>query len=289
MSNDFVLSRLLGFDISQDPDHWTPSFCVLLESISNKIPIDSILLRTANGGANLLHHRIRPEFQNWLYLDFFDPHAHADDLSLSSMRLKADMAISILAMCLRHELREGNIITPWNSLAQHNAYERDEPVPIPTALDIPFHTMMDLPLPFTPEAAEKFTSCHLERMATPDFLEDGEWVGYYSAFSGRITKPPKFDPPMHRIRFSVTRHNTKPKETLILTGKGVDRVGPFHLRGTLSVGTGHLVMGKEYQNVDIYWDWRGILTPHGIVANWGHRNGGGWVWLWKASWTNSQT
>ena len=275
-----------------------PSFCVLLESISNKIPINSILqsdqpsAHDVNAGTALYRYHIRPELQNWLYLDFLGPNSHEvrdkpDASSLSSMRLKADMAIAILAMCLRHEVRAGNITAPWSGIIQNTDYEVGRIVPAPTAFDIPFHTMMDLPPPFDSKAAEKFASSHLARMATPEFIEDGEWVGYYSAFAGRITKPPKFDPPMHSVRFSALRSSTLPNETLSLTGEGKDGVGPFHLCGSLSVATGCLRMDKKYQNAPIHWVWRGILTPYGIVANWGYSNGGGWVWLWKASWTNS--
>jgi len=44
--------------------------------------------------------------------------------------------------------------------------------------DFPFGEYMDLPLPFAPNSDKEILTCHLPKMATKKFPEDGEWVGY---------------------------------------------------------------------------------------------------------------
>ena len=216
--------------------------------------------------------------------DAYDHLAACSPETLSQNRVQALLAVGILAVNLRELMeivrvrRLSNILPqPWDLLL------RTATVTVPTSTSIPFHFMMDVPLPFSPNAAIKFASCHLAKMTTVDFLEDGEWAGYYSLRHWRDERVP-FDPPMHGIRFVGTT-NSDSTTTLNLRGTGEDAVGAFDLEGKLAPETGHLVLRKTYSGGSPVWDWVCIMTPVGIVGSWGEDIYGGWIWLWKTGWT----
>jgi hypothetical protein len=54
--------------------------------------------------------------------------------------------------------------------------------PLPNT--IPFSSFMDLPEFFAPSSVEKFSLCHVPKLATPSFFEGGKWTGY-SCFISR--------------------------------------------------------------------------------------------------------
>ena len=163
---------------------------------------------------------------------------------------------------------------------------------MPHPHDIPFHEFMDLPTPFSNDVLREFAICHVPHMTAASFLEDSEWCGYYSLSdrtplqyfgSGQIS----FDPPMYDINFSVDRSedSNQKKGVLNVTGTGgMDGVGTFTLSGTIDTKDGTLSMVKAYDNDGLSWNWRGVLTPLGLVAQWGEPDWGGWVWMWKATW-----
>ncbi len=159
---------------------------------------------------------------------------------------------------------------------------------VPTAASIPFHLMMDIPLPFSPSATMDFTSCHLAKMATTDFLEDGEWAGFFSKSFDQHDYI-IFDPPMHGIRFVTTAGSDSP-DTLDLHGTGWDSMGDFSLDGTLVLGTGQILLKKVHSIRHGYpaWDWACIMTPLGIVGCWKrspYSVNSILVWMWKVGWT----
>ncbi|MCJ1456474.1 hypothetical protein MMC28_006835 [Mycoblastus sanguinarius] len=192
-------------------------------------------------------------------------------------RTQAVVTVGIFATVLRDTLRRWNLHT------------RGPPSPaaslvIPTANDIPFHSMMDLPLPFSPGTNRELATCHLAKMTSQEFIEDGEWTGFYSLGTGdRIT----FDPPMHGIRFKATANNDNPA-TLKLHSSGKDSVAPFDLEGLIVQETGKIMITKTYSE-NFYWHWSCVMTPYGIVGSWGRNSSGGSVWLWKARWSGSET
>ena len=155
---------------------------------------------------------------------------------------------------------------------------------VPTATSIPFHLMMDIPLPFSPSATMDFTSCHLAKMATADFLEDGEWAGFFSMSLDQYDYM-IFNPPMHGIRFVTTASSDSP-DTLDLHGTGADSMGDFSLDGTLVPGTGQIILKKMHSVRVSYppW-WACIMTPLGIVGCWKQSRCSVLVWMWKVGWT----
>ena len=146
---------------------------------------------------------------------------------------------------------------------------------VPSAHDIPFPSMMEPLLPFQPEVTEHFATCHLPKMTSREFFEDGEWFGFYSYRQSRMT----FDPPMHGIRFRA-RHVNDEGINLKLYATGSDRVGSFVLDGQVAQD-GKATFLKVYTPGPV-WHWMSVVTPFGIVGTWG-----GLLWLWKASWSGN--
>lgn len=211
-------------------------------------------------------------------IDAYDFYAACSPGMLMRKSIQALIRVGLFASNLRENREMGRIMRPWDILPQTAT------VSVPTFTSIPFHLMMDVPLPFSPNAAINFASCHLAKMTTADFLEDGEWAGFYSV-PYRRGNSPSFDPPMHGIHFVVTA-NTNGQGTLNLQSTGEDAVGAFDLEGKLAPGTGHISMKKTYSGGSPVWDWVCIMTPVGIVGEWGGGGTyGGGIWLWKTGWT----
>lgn len=61
--------------------------------------------------------------------------------------------------------------------------------------------------------------------------------------------------------------------------------GEFDFAGTIHTGTGVVSLRKTYKGAH-YWDYDGVMTPLGIVGEWGREGTGydGYFWLWKRSW-----
>ncbi|CAD6574884.1 MAG: hypothetical protein ASARMPRED_006960 [Alectoria sarmentosa] len=215
-----------------------------------------------------------------LYLPTIDPSHFSvyNPRMLLQKRSWALVAVGLLSVMLRETIELGQIRRVHQRV--HNATGYVLVIPVPTSTSIPFHSMMDVPLPFSPNATTELASCHLAKMTTADFLEDGEWAGYYSYGLGGSGG---FDPPMHSIRFVATANSDSPT-TLNLHGVGTDGIGSFDLDGKLVPETGQVLLKKVYW-ASITWDWACMMTPMGIVGSWGRSNYGGWVWLWKTGWT----
>ena len=133
-------------------------------------------------------------------------------------------------------------------------------------------------------------------MTTVEFLEDGEWAGFYtmSSYTPRVglSGSVLFDPPMHGIRFVATAQCGDPI-VLSLQGTGKDAIAAFDLEGKLNPETGNISLSKRYSGGYLTWDWVCIMTPAGIVGSWGQQRSeggryGGWIWLWKTGWTAKQ-
>ena len=79
---------------------------------------------------------------------------------------------------------------------------------------------------------------------------------------------------------------------MLVAKDGKDGVGVFHLKGTVDKCSGDVDMKKEYVSMGlvstVWWHCRGALTRFGIVDNWGQARWGGWLWMWKAKWTEGK-
>lgn len=162
------------------------------------------------------------------------------------MRTQALVAVGLLTVILRETVKLGRIRSPQNGLGQISA------MALPTATSIPLCLMTDVPSPFSPSATLELASCHLAKMASPDFLEDGEWAGFYSS-SYPLGQSYDFDPPMYGIRFHAIENSDGPT-ALDLYGTGKDGIGTFDLYGNLAPGTGQFILNKCIQ----------VALPNGI-------------------------
>lgn len=145
-------------------------------------------------------------------------------------------------------------------------------------------------------------------------IEDEEWYGYYVYTlenTDNLNPLGSRDPAMENIFFKLgggattTRgestlsspHNnnnnssssstSSPPAKLPLEAQGgKDGVtGEFDFFGHVATNTGHVSLRKTYKGAH-YWDYDGVMTPVGIVGEWGREGTGynGYFWLWKRSW-----
>ncbi|CAN8096717.1 unnamed protein product [Discula destructiva] len=138
-------------------------------------------------------------------------------------------------------------------------------------------------------------------------IEDEEWYGYYVYTledSDSFGPSGARDPAMENIHFklgsapplssaqsqvstatSSTATGQPPKLPLEARG-GKDGVTvKFDFAGTIRPTTGIVSLRKSYRGAH-YWDYEGVMTPLGIVGEWGREGTGyyGYFWLWKRSW-----
>ena len=185
----------------------------------------------------------------------------------------ANLIAGLLSIEIRFAIRNLHILVPEGAVAGDGLYP-------PSPANIPFSKLMKLPLPFSSGSAKKFNSSHLRIMASQDFFEDGEWVGYcansildhnYNLFSQR---------PMRGIFFQTSHASVDGK--LRLDGRGYGASGHFQLRGTLNVNSGSAELWMVYANIHAF-RWAGTMTPFGLVGCFADVEG--WFWIWKASWS----
>jgi hypothetical protein len=148
---------------------------------------------------------------------------------------------------------------------------------------IPFQSFMNLPVPFSNSPLNNLQSSYLPTMTSKSFLEDGEWVGYYTVASTPLN-PARFDTPVHGIKF-VTRPDPL-GDAFKINGTGKCSHGDFELVGLIAFdGKVELRknIGTDYRNPP--QGWHGQMTPFGIVGHWVrfHRNRGD-LWLFKKEW-----
>jgi hypothetical protein len=67
-------------------------------------------------------------------------------------------------------------------------------------------------------------------------------------------------------------------------GEGADGAGSFTLKGASDTETGVVIAVKSYGHWG--WDWRGVITPFGMVGVWGTgTRASGWWWIWPQEWS----
>jgi hypothetical protein len=67
-------------------------------------------------------------------------------------------------------------------------------------------------------------------------------------------------------------------------GEGVDGVGSFALEGACETETGVVIAVKRY-NIYLEFEWRGVITPFGMVGVYGTTGPFGWWWIWPQEWS----
>lgn len=150
-----------------------------------------------------------------------------------------------------------------------------------------------------------------------DTIEDEEWYGYYVYTlenTDNINPAGSRDPAMENIYFKLGAEPPMPSSrsissnttsiitttttTTTATGLAQSAKVPLEARGgkdgitaefdfvgTVNTNTGIVSLRKKYKGAH-YWDYDGVMTPVGIVGEWGREGTGydGYFWLWKRSW-----
>ena len=188
----------------------------------------------------------------------------------------ARLIVGFMAVDIRFRIH--NDLLPWQNSGLRVAQSVISITP-PTLSQIPFAKLMtNMPFPFE-SAVERFNTCHLEMMASKEFLEAGEWVGYRcSSMEGAWWY---CAPPIQGIFFRVQDESAG--NVIRLRARGFDAVGRFRLAATLHSDTGGIRVIQKHHGVADKSVWLGTLTPFGIAGSFGSNNA--WFWLWKADWS----
>jgi hypothetical protein len=153
----------------------------------------------------------------------------------------------------------------------------------PSPGKMPLWTLMGLPMPFS--AVHSLDDGFLKTMTSTSFLQDGEWVGYYS--TGLVLgERVRFDPPMQGIRFrAIPEASHIFPDHVELQADGLDNVGRFSLSGFVQEdGTASFI--KTYA-AGFSWEWDAQMTPFGIIGAWGRNSREfGNFWIWKKEWSH---
>ena len=151
--------------------------------------------------------------------------------------------------------------------------------------NIPFISMMRLPPPLSLNASGDLATCHLSKMTSKGFFNDGLWI-YCQSIGDRIESPGF---PVRGVAFVATQDDAHPTK-LTLRGFGAYYRGDFSLEGAIAQETGRVCLVMRYTTPMFDTDrigkgLTGVMTPFGIVGVHGSGASGGWFWLWKDAWT----
>ncbi|KAH9955941.1 hypothetical protein BC827DRAFT_1234839 [Russula dissimulans] len=109
------------------------------------------------------------------------------------------------------------------------------------------------------------------------------WAGYYTVanMTGR-------DPPMFLELRSAKSPRGRMRGCKYFHGEGHDGVGTFTIEGICDTRSGTVNATKAYGAHS--WQWRGVITPFGMVGAWGDLGwSGGWWWIWPREWSPATT
>ncbi|KAH9023696.1 hypothetical protein EDB85DRAFT_1990248, partial [Lactarius pseudohatsudake] len=106
-----------------------------------------------------------------------------------------------------------------------------------------------------------------------------KWVGYY--IDEGMDAPPMF----FELYLAPPPAEDAGANKLYFRGDGADSVGLFTLEGSSDTRTGVVIARKTYVGAH-WWDWRGVITPFGMVGVWGTETQNlGWWWVWPQEWS----
>lgn len=182
----------------------------------------------------------------------------------------------------------------------------------PTALTIPFSSFMRLPPPFSPDSIDKFNACHLQQMATPEFFEEGTWVGFtvYTGSSfpeegqsrartadsivpfggdsivrNQLQNTPEDLGSEKNVKFTLIAWVDE--ESFVLESNWLQSQTAAHkLKLTIHSSTGivEAVRGSSVVGIELEERSTAVITPFGLVIG---CNSGQWIWLWKCEWSSA--
>lgn len=192
----------------------------------------------------------------------------------------------------------------------------------PKTNTIPFSSFMNLPEFFAPSSIDTFTLCHVPKMATPSFFEDGQWAGYSCFIHHELDHEYNPTGPLRYNWDGIGGENRMvqlnnldqpPQSSLNPRKKHIERYAKFKLshwidvrffvvqsnyfqsqkdtfRMTLKVDsvTG-IVSVVRHVNFDEsplkMTGLNAVVTPFGLFF--GGYSPDYWLWLWKLDWTPS--
>jgi len=242
----------------------------------------------------LTHDKVSYLFETWPGGLFLKPIRQPLDLNCSA-RASCPMAATnysdvykVLAVLItrgRSSLIHKRVVLARQLLHVHNIGK------------IPFAEHMDIPLPYTRDSDQRLLACHVAKMATKHFMEDGEWVGYrcmtFVADPTYMYQPYVY-PAAIRINFKVNSRMRHGAVRIFACNASYER-DQFDLDGVLYPRIGRLFLTKRHHGGnEPIWTMSLALTPFGLVGSWkiirsGPDNGiGGWLWLWKRSWSSDK-
>ncbi|KAH9955937.1 hypothetical protein BC827DRAFT_824782 [Russula dissimulans] len=105
------------------------------------------------------------------------------------------------------------------------------------------------------------------------------WAGYYTTLDALRRDPPMF---LELLSAEAPR-NANPSH-VYFRGEGHDGVGTFTIEGSCNTLLGMVDATKVYATHS--WEWRGVITPFGMVGAWGESGWScGWWWIWPRAWS----
>lgn len=117
------------------------------------------------------------------------------------------------------------------------------------------------------------------------------WAGYYTVVGTMGRNSPMFlelrsaqsSSPLDAATGAGAATAEPEPGRVYFRGDGYDGVGTFTLEGTCDARTGAVTATKAY--IGHQWEWRGTITPFGMVGMWGPSWSGGWWWIWPREWS----
>jgi hypothetical protein len=124
-----------------------------------------------------------------------------------------------------------------------------------------------------------FGSGHDFVLESLDFLTTGVWSGHYTYL---FPLRRQVDGPMNGIQFHQDVSRTTEGIIHLVAENGTDSHGSFELRLSLAEQTCKFRGSKKYHNAPWSWSWCGMITPFGLVGQWGQSgHSSGCLWLYK--------
>ncbi|KAI9662352.1 MAG: hypothetical protein M1821_008519 [Bathelium mastoideum] len=187
-------------------------------------------------------------------------------------------------------------------LEDHLEGEADSDPQIPRIQDLPWISDIEngiVPLPCAPASCnhkssrfvtwEEWEADCIYRMTDPDYLEDGQWCGYWSFDGAAVQGIPtvQFADAIEGLVFRVSRlrRSSRHAAPQPIRGSYPNSGDDFHLDGHFT-RDGRFTLGPPGD----FWVWRGRMTPFGMFGFWGSTDWSriaGICWLWKKSWSDA--
>lgn len=226
-------------------------------------------------------------------LKSFDPHPNADDLSQDSPDLdlvskRSQIALASVAYfqaLLLHAVPVSSSLTLRYPVPIHTA---EWPIIDPTPW-LDWATARDddarnLKHPWYSSHHPRGRQYEMQRILTHLTHENTPWAGYYvyESLMGGV------DPPMYfELHVSQWGADGRPNADVVwFEGSGGDGIGLFTLKGGVHSRTGLVKARKAYATYG--FNWKGVVTPFGMIGNWGGPHGGVW-WVWPRGWSEDRS